>query len=698
MTILFINSIGKNKWGGGEKWIVNTAAGLQDMGHKVIIGSRKKSILQKKSVAKNIDTINIKHSNDFSIFSAFKLVKYINDNNIQIIVASLNRDVRICGFSSLISKHKPKVIGRQGVQLISNKWKYRFSFKNLSHGILTNSKSIKKIYDSYGWWNDSFVKVIYNGIAPNETTNNTFDLSTIPSIKTTDKIVVSAGRLDKQKGFKYLIEAAKIARDEQDNIKFIIAGTGKQLNYLTKLIVDYKLQEHVFLVGFVENIQGLLKNADVFVLTSLYEGMPNVLLEAMLQNIPVVTTPVNGASELIEENKSGLFVPIKDPKAIYSKIKQVIDSPEETKAIVKNAKQVVTENFSLEKSVERVNQYFLDVLKADHELYFLGDHPKIRKIRSEYNTFRHKNFKPGYYLKNYLKVKYLPQFSKMKASSMIKHLNRFDNDYINSRIEYYNKINTPTSLHTDSIELKDFIYTGEEKTYYFDTWKYTRHFNPNNKFAFEFGDVTKIPNVPSIVKSRPINGKNQNSVLLNLNRIRHFIFVNDKKSFLSKKNKLVWRGNIWTYQPQRIDFLEKHFNNPMCNVGHVNKADINTVWKTDKLSIDEQLQYKFILSIEGNDVATNLKWIMSSNSLAVMPTPKYETWFMEGKLKPDYHYIHIKDDYSDLNEKLEYYITHPEEADQIRLNANKYVNQFKDKKREKLISLLVLDKYFENIN
>lgn len=77
-------------------------------------------------------------------------------------------------------------------------------------------------------------------------------------------------------------------------------------------------------------------------------------------------------------------------------------------------------------------------------------------------------------------------------------------------------------------------------------------------------------------------------------------------------------------------------------------------------TIREHLDYKFIMAIEGNDVASNLKWVMSSNSLAVMPRPTCETWFMEGTLIPDYHYIEVKDDFSDLEEKLNYYIAHPE--------------------------------------
>ena len=87
-------------------------------------------------------------------------------------------------------------------------------------------------------------------------------------------------------------------------------------------------------------------------------------------------------------------------------------------------------------------------------------------------------------------------------------------------------------------------------------------------------------------------------------------------------------------------------------MGKVNHNSLNPIWTKPRLNISEQLQYKFILSIEGNDVASNLKWIMSSNSLAVMPKPKFESWFMEGLLIPDYHFVEIKRDYSDLEENL----------------------------------------------
>ena len=95
-------------------------------------------------------------------------------------------------------------------------------------------------------------------------------------------------------------------------------------------------------------------------------------------------------------------------------------------------------------------------------------------------------------------------------------------------------------------------------------------------------------------------------------------------------------------------------------------------------------------------MATNLKWLMSTNCIAVMPRPTCESWFMEGTLIPDYHYIEIKPDFSDVEERIAYYEQHPDEAQLIIDHAHDYVSQFRDKERERIIAYLVVRKYFEN--
>ena len=121
-------------------------------------------------------------------------------------------------------------------------------------------------------------------------------------------------------------------------------------------------------------------------------------------------------------------------------------------------------------------------------------------------------------------------------------------------------------------------------------------------------------------------------------------------------NRVIFRGKV-KGKPSRRVLMQMYFNHPMCDLGDVSKhTDDPQEWQTAKMTLKEHLDFKFILSMEGNDVASNLKWVMSSNSIAVMPRPTCETWFMEGTLIPNYHYIEIKDDLSDLEERLNQYI------------------------------------------
>lgn len=292
-----------------------------------------------------------------------------------------------------------------------------------------------------------------------------------------------------------------------------------------------------------------------------------------------------------------------------------------------------------------------------------------------------------YYVKNVLLDTIPRSFFSIKPK-------KYEGLNIEKRINYYNKLTSNFNL-TEPVTIEEFRVPKKLKTYYFDLISTLRFFSKNKKFNYVFGDVTKVPDEPSFVKSRPIHGDHKNSVILKLNKVRHFNFVNDTLDFKSKKNILIGRSQISSNQIQRIQFYEKYFGHPLCDLGAIRSPRVSATWSVPKLSIEEHLKYKFILAIEGNDVATNLKWIMSSNSIAVSPQLKYETWFMEGTLIPDYHFICIKDDYSDLEEKLHYYIENTDKALEIINNAHQYVNQFKNKKTEKTIALAVAKKYFD---
>ena len=310
------------------------------------------------------------------------------------------------------------------------------------------------------------------------------------------------------------------------------------------------------------------------------------------------------------------------------------------------------------------------------------------------NFYSHKNIKLFYYLGGYLRLIF--PLLKNRNNYINRLLKKFNNEknYIKMRVNYYNKINYKKSPDRDWIPISNMKIPNQGTVYFFDLKEYVRFYPSKFLVRFLFGDITKIPKSPSFVKTRPIKGDNENSVLFKLNKVRHFTYTNDRVKFSDKLNILIGRNAV--QQKQRIDFFKKYFDHPLCNLGQINSGTTHDIWLKNKISINEQLKYKFILCIEGYDVATNLKWVMSSNSIAVMPIPKFESWLMEGKLIPNFHYILIKDDFSDLEERLKYYIKNDSKAYEIVKNANKYIMQFQNKKREDLISLLILEKYFHN--
>ena len=312
-----------------------------------------------------------------------------------------------------------------------------------------------------------------------------------------------------------------------------------------------------------------------------------------------------------------------------------------------------------------------------------------------------KNCKLAYFVRCYLR-EYTPKIiTRMQLDSELAKLEgRADKDYVLQRVNYYCKLSATSEYDKQAwaekaCRLRDQQITGQ-KTYYFDAMEYARYFDQSLRWILDPGDKPYVAPEPSIVKNRPLADNNDNSVILNLDKVRHFLFVDDKKAWADKKDAAIFRGDLGPRKENRSVFMRLFADgqSPMVDAASTNRWEEHPEWQSQKLTIGEHLDYKFVMSLEGNDVASNLKWVMSSNSIAVTPRLTCETWFMEGKLIPNYHFIEVKDDFSDLEERLAYYIAHPDEAEAIIRHAHEYVDQFRDKQREKLISLLVLDKYF----
>lgn len=263
----------------------------------------------------------------------------------------------------------------------------------------------------------------------------------------------------------------------------------------------------------------------------------------------------------------------------------------------------------------------------------------------------------------------------------------------------------------------------DKKTTYYQDMTRSLHYIPSlyrTTFLFYPHDRVEGFSVPTFVKSRPIYDYQQ-SILFNMNYLRHFADtykVDDLDIPYEEKNDiLIWRGadtgygfgNNIPYRPvSRQTLVEKYSqsSNPKIDVGlssvSVNNKNIQhnneyQQYVKPKRKLKDLLEYKFILSVEGNDVATNLKWILYSNSVAFCPPFTINSWILEENLKPYEHYIPIHYDFHDLSEKIEWAIHHPEQCKTISKQARNYMLQFMDMKKENLIMDTILKEYAKNV-
>ncbi|MBM3423438.1 MAG: glycosyltransferase [Chlorobi bacterium] len=359
MNIAFVNLIGTGKFGGGEKWMVTAAAELTKKGHNVRIIGKSGSKLIDHALACNVTCFGIGRLEKITGLYLFSLARMIRSGKIDVLVCNLNTDVGTAGFIAKLLK-TPVILARHGILMFgTKKYRYKLYSRQILDGIITNSNTIKAAYAQYEWIPPEFVKVIYNGLVVPEKIEPIDFSARYPG----KKIIYSAGRLAGQKGFNYLIDAAAILLKNRNDLVFVISGEGKLDEELKKQAKEKGVAGCIAFEGFTPDIYPYLGGCDLFVLASLFEGMPNVVMEAMAVEKPVVATDVNGARELMMDGKTGFIVPPRDPQALAYAIGRLLDDPVLRSEFGQNGMRRVQENFTIPKMVENLERYFQEMLR-----------------------------------------------------------------------------------------------------------------------------------------------------------------------------------------------------------------------------------------------------------------------------------------------------------------------------------------------
>lgn len=173
--------------------------------------------------------------------------------------------------------------------------------------------------------------------------------------------LLCVGRLSPAKGQILLVEACARLRDEGLDFTLTMVGDGPDRVRIEQAIARLRLNEHVQLTGALnqEKVRAHFVRADIFVLPSLAEGIPVVLMEAMASGVPCVSTPVNGIPELIQHGCTGLLATPGDVVSLTAQLKRLIQEPGLRRSLAEAAYAKVLADFDLDRNVARLSSRFI---------------------------------------------------------------------------------------------------------------------------------------------------------------------------------------------------------------------------------------------------------------------------------------------------------------------------------------------------
>jgi glycosyltransferase involved in cell wall biosynthesis len=344
-------------WAGAEVQIHNLLCGLKDQGLEVsaIIFNNGTLATKLKECGIKVFVLEESRQNFFSLLLATNaIVKELSPN---ILHSHRYKENIIASFIKLLRRNIILVQTIHGLgEPFTGLRKIKTSFFRLINNLLTRisfsviitvSEDIsRRLRNNF---QNQHLKVIHNSVTLNSE-KELIDAIAIKkqlAIPIDSTVIGSVGRLTSVKNFELLLTATKTVFSTDNRCVLILVGDGEQKKFLIDLSKQLGIENKVIFTGFREDVKGIVSCFDIFAVSSLHEGIPTALLEAMYLEKAVVCTNVGGIAEIVTNNQTGILVPSNNPQALAQACLDLLGDESKRITLGRNAKQQVIDNFSL---------------------------------------------------------------------------------------------------------------------------------------------------------------------------------------------------------------------------------------------------------------------------------------------------------------------------------------------------------------
>jgi L-malate glycosyltransferase len=354
-------------WRGGQNQVLVTVNGLRTLGHRTMLVAHANGALRERA-AEGMDFVALAPRLEMDLSAAWRLSRLIKNLQPDIVHAHDPHGVAMAALALSMSTQlaKPPLIAQRRVdfRLRGNslsRWKYR-----QVDCFICSSEAIRQL-------------LIQEGVPPQRavTVHEGVDLdraAKAPPVNLHEElwlphhapIVGHIAALVPHKGQKHLVEAAALVVQQVPDARFVIAGEGELREALERQIREHRLEKHVFLLGFRPDVLSVLKAFDVFVMSSVAEGLGTSLLDAMGAGKPVVATRAGGIPEVIADSETGFLVEPRDHAAMAGAIVRLLDDEALRRRMGEAGQAHARAQFSAEQMVQETLKVYRRVAMHPH--------------------------------------------------------------------------------------------------------------------------------------------------------------------------------------------------------------------------------------------------------------------------------------------------------------------------------------------
>jgi len=340
-------------WRGGQQQVLLTVLGLRARGHRAVLVAHREGELYRRAL-EGPDLLPLAPVNEIDLATAWKLSKIVRQWKPEIVHAHDPHAVSMAALALSFGAPtpRPKIVASRRVDFhlqshAFSQWKYR-----QMDAFIAASRAIRDILVQDGIPSGR-ISVVHDGIDVEKIANRpAIDLHAEYWLPHGVPVIVNVGALVGHKGQKHLIDAMPLVLREVPDAHLVIFGEGDLRAPLERQIKHLSLTKRVLLPGFREDVLSLMKSADLFVMSSVTEGLGSAVLDAMAMGHAVVGTRAGGIPEAVVPDETGLLVEPGDSKALAGAIVTMLKDPALRRSFGEAGRARVAEHFGVDRLVE----------------------------------------------------------------------------------------------------------------------------------------------------------------------------------------------------------------------------------------------------------------------------------------------------------------------------------------------------------